>query len=127
VATLTNTGVRKFENFREWLRDCYLTRKAATLAVGWLIMMVISVGQKVECCHSESCGNYAHEMCRNIATYQKRRCTYVSNLFYFRMTLYMFRTVFPSIIRSSRLYIQQQTFVKQQYMFDKCMLLYVLS
>jgi len=26
---------------------------------------------------------------------------------YFRMTLYMFRTVFPSIIRSSRLYIQQ--------------------
>jgi len=32
---------------------------------------------------------------------------------YFRMTLYMFRTVFPSIIRSSRLYIQQQAFVKQ--------------
>jgi len=29
-------------------------------------------------------------------------------LFYFEMTLYMFRTVFPSIIRSSRLYIQQQ-------------------
>jgi len=27
--------------------------------------------------------------------------------------LYMFRTVFPSIIRSSRLYIQQQAFVKQ--------------
>jgi len=29
------------------------------------------------------------------------------------MTLYMFRAVFPSIIRSSRLYIQQQAFVKQ--------------
>jgi len=29
------------------------------------------------------------------------------------MTLYMFRTVFPSIIRSSRLYIQQQVYVKQ--------------
>ena len=29
------------------------------------------------------------------------------------MTLYMFRTVFPSIIRSSRLYIQQQVFIKQ--------------
>ena len=29
------------------------------------------------------------------------------------MTLYMFRTVFPSIIRSSRLYIQQQSHVKQ--------------
>jgi len=26
---------------------------------------------------------------------------------YFRMTLYMFQTVFPSIIRSSRLYVQQ--------------------
>ena len=29
------------------------------------------------------------------------------------ITLYMFRTVFPPIIRSSRLYIQQQAFVKQ--------------
>ena len=26
---------------------------------------------------------------------------------YFRMTLYIFRAVFPSIIRSSRLYMQQ--------------------
>jgi len=34
------------------------------------------------------------------------RCTDVSNLFYFGMTLYMFRTVFPFIISSSRLYIQ---------------------
>ena len=33
--------------------------------------------------------------------------------FYFEMTLYMFRTAFPSIIRSSRLYIQQQTYAKQ--------------
>jgi len=32
----------------------------------------------------------------------------------------MFRTVFPSIIRSARLYIQQ-------YLFDKCLLLYVYS
>jgi len=32
---------------------------------------------------------------------------------YFGITLYMFRTVFPSIIRSSRLYIQQQVYVKQ--------------
>jgi len=37
----------------------------------------------------------------------------VSNLFYFEMKLYMFRMVFQSIIRSSRLYIQQQAFVKQ--------------
>jgi len=34
-------------------------------------------------------------------------------IIYFRMILYMFRTVFPSIIRSSRLYIQQEAFVKQ--------------
>ena len=34
-------------------------------------------------------------------------------LFYFGMTLYMFRTVFPFIIRSSRIYMQQQAYVKQ--------------
>jgi len=28
------------------------------------------------------------------------------------MTFYIFRTVFPSIIRSSRVYIQQQAYVK---------------
>jgi len=54
---------------------------------------------------------------------------------HFRTALYMFRTVFPSIIRISRLYIQQQAFVKQilcllaskqtQYLFDKRLLLYV--
>jgi hypothetical protein len=68
------------------------------------------------------------------------RSTNVSNSFYFGMTLYMFRTVFPSIIMSSRLYIQQQAFVKQtllsvycslasreKYLFDKCLLLYVKS
>jgi hypothetical protein len=32
---------------------------------------------------------------------------------YFELTLYMFRTAFPSIIRSARLYIQQQVYVKQ--------------
>jgi len=41
------------------------------------------------------------------------RCASVSNLFYFGVTLYMFRTVFPSIIRSLGLYTQQQAFVKQ--------------
>jgi len=35
----------------------------------------------------------------------------ISNLFYFGTTLYMFRTVFPSIIRSLRLYIQHQVYV----------------
>jgi hypothetical protein len=32
---------------------------------------------------------------------------------YFSITLYMFRAVFPSIIRSSKLYIQQQAYIKQ--------------
>jgi len=45
---------------------------------------------------------------RNIISIVKpTRPTTVSNLFYFGMTLYMFRTVFPSIIRSSRLFIPQ--------------------
>jgi len=48
-----------------------------------------------------------------ISTVKRTRCTNVSSLFYFGMTLYMFRTVFQSIIRSSRLYIQQQAYVKQ--------------
>jgi len=37
----------------------------------------------------------------------------ISNLFYFRTTSYMFRTVSPSIIRSLRLYIQYQVYVIQ--------------
>jgi hypothetical protein len=41
------------------------------------------------------------------------RCISLSNSFGFELTFYMFRTVFPSIIRSSRLYIQQQVYVKQ--------------
>jgi len=48
-----------------------------------------------------------------ISIVKLNRCTNVSNLFYFGMTLHMFRTVFPSIIWSSRLYIQQQAFVKE--------------
>jgi hypothetical protein len=37
----------------------------------------------------------------------------ISNLFYFGTTIYMFRTVFPFIIRSLRLYIQHQVYVIQ--------------
>jgi len=37
----------------------------------------------------------------------------MSQIYFTGVTLYMFRTVFPSIIRSSRLYILQQAFVKQ--------------
>ena len=38
----------------------------------------------------------------------------ISHLFYFGTTLYMFRTVFPSIIRSLSLYIQRQVHVIQR-------------
>ena len=37
----------------------------------------------------------------------------ISNLFYFGITLYTFRTVSPSIIRSLRLYINHQVYVIQ--------------
>jgi len=74
-----------------------------------------------------------HKMlCYNlISTVKPTRCTNVLNLFYFGMTLYMFRTVFPSITSSSRLHTatgicQTDTAVcllasRQQYLFDKCM------
>ena len=50
------------------------------------------------------------------------RCTNVSYLFYFGITLHVSK-VFPSIIRSLRLY----TASRQQYLFDICLLLYVQS
>jgi len=34
-------------------------------------------------------------------------------IYFIGVRLYMFRTVFPSIIRSSRLYILQQAYVEQ--------------
>jgi len=48
-----------------------------------------------------------------ISIVKPTRYTSVSNLFYFGMTLYMFGAVFPSITRSSILYIEQQAYVKQ--------------
>jgi len=48
-----------------------------------------------------------------ISTVKPTRCQSVSILFYFGMTLYIFWTVFPIINWSSRLYVQQQAFVKQ--------------
>jgi hypothetical protein len=40
------------------------------------------------------------------------RCTSFSNLFYFVVALYMFRMVFPSIIRRLKLYIQHQVYIR---------------
>jgi hypothetical protein len=59
----------------------------------------------------------------------------ISNLFYFGTTLYMFRTVFPSIIRSLRLYIQHHTIQvlwllvskQPQNLYDTYLMLYVQS
>jgi hypothetical protein len=65
-------------------------------------------------CHTSQNFDVHRAVHRNIISIVKlTRCTNVSNLFYFKMTLYMFRTVLPYIIRSWRLYIQQQIFVKQ--------------
>ena len=65
---------------------------------------------------------------RNIISIVKpTRCTNVSNLFYFGMTLYMFRTVFSPIIRIQILSNRYCCLLasKQQYLFGKCLLLYV--
>jgi len=59
----------------------------------------------------------------------------LSNLFYFGTTLYMFRTVFPSIIKSLRLYIQHRTTQvlwllaskQPQNLYDIYLMLYVQS
>jgi len=64
----------------------------------------------------------------------------ISNLFYFGTTFYMFRTIFRSIIRSLRLYIQHQVYVTQvlwllasgtemelQNLYDIHLMLYVQS
>jgi hypothetical protein len=48
-----------------------------------------------------------------ISIVKPTRYTSFSNLLYFGITLYKFRAVFPSIVRSSRLYIHQQEYVKQ--------------
>jgi hypothetical protein len=49
----------------------------------------------------------------HISTAKPTRCTSFSNLFYLVVALYMFRTVFPSVVRSLRLYIQHQVYVNQ--------------
>jgi len=50
---------------------------------------------------------YCEQTLKFISRVKPTRCINVSNYFYFGMTLCMFRTVFPPIISSSRLYIQQ--------------------
>ena len=47
----------------------------------------------------------------SVRTVQPKRCNF-SQFIYFSKTLYMFQMVFPSIIRSSKLHIQRQVFVR---------------
>ena len=99
----------------------YFKHTAGTETSSWQRQSPITDSQTVQ----------AHTCTDIISIVKPTRCTNVSNLFHFWMILYMFWTVFPSIIRSSRLYIQQpDTAVcllanRLQYPFDKCLLLYV--
>ena len=62
---------------------------------------------------------------RNVISRVKpTRCTNVSNLFLFWNDTLQFWTVFPSIIRSTNGYPLAS---RQQYLFDKCLSLYVQS
>jgi hypothetical protein len=59
----------------------------------------------------------------------------ILNLFYFGTTLYMFRTVSPSIIRNSKLYVQHHTIQdfwllankQPQNLYDIYLMMYVRS
>ena len=65
---------------------------------------------------SLKCGNFRRLQDRAswyISIVEPTRCISFSNLFYFVVALYIFRTVFPSIIMSLRLYIQHQAYVTQ--------------
>ena len=65
-------------------------------------------------CHILEIGLTFIEPCSVIHSYSKTNQMHQCLKFIlFGVTLYMFRTVFPSIIRSSGLYIQQQAYVKQ--------------
>jgi len=50
-----------------------------------------------------NCRNYSQSITKKMQSF---------TIFYFCKTLYMFQTVFPSIIRSSKLHIQRQVFVR---------------
>ena len=87
---------------------------------GWGILLYFKhrAGMKTSSCQRQSpitdSQTVQAQTCTDIISIVKpTRCTIVSNLIYFGMTFYVFRTVFPAIIRSSRLYIQQHAYVKQ--------------
>ena len=69
------------------------------------LIQTVSVSPAVEIWSS----NREKNLC--IRRVQPTRCNF-SKFIYFCKTLYMFQTVFPSIIRSSKLHIQRQVFVR---------------
>jgi len=71
-------------------------------------------------------GKQEHEIYRVYFYSKTNQMHNISNLFYFGTTLYMFRTVFLSIIRSLRLYIQHHT-MQPQNLYDIYLMLYVQS
>jgi len=92
--------------YRQWYINQFYSRicqhHVANLIHSCTFMVVIIYFQ---CC---ICRLFLYYFCSK--TNQMRQCI---KFIYFGMTLYMFRTVFWSIIKSSGLYVQQQAFVKQ--------------
>ena len=110
--------------YTEQIIDCRFCSACEEISFEFLMWVIHSSVKSRDFVRNEAhpslldyCGDLIY---RIISIVKTTRCTGVSNLFYFGMTLYMFRSVFPSIIRSSRLYIQQ-------YLFDKYLLLCVQS
>jgi hypothetical protein len=103
--------------FTVWGRLLLLRQQHCNSVWAWLLLLMHSICHKL-CNDTFDVHRAVH--CNIISIVKPTRCTSVSNLCYFGMTLYTFWTVFPSITRSSRLYIQQQAFVRQ-------ILLYVQS
>jgi len=74
---------------------------------------------------------------KHISIVKPTRCTISQIYFILETTLYMFRMVFPSIIRSIRLYIRHHVYVTQvlcllaskqpQNLYDIYLMLYVQS
>ena len=92
-----------------------------TAGIRTLYLSNTSLDSSISCCftvirikRTEEPQNQEETENAEICSYSKiNKMHLLSQIIYSRKTLYMFWTVFPSIIRSSRLHIQHQTYVKQ--------------
>jgi hypothetical protein len=105
---------RNFMTWRKYSKLNYLISFFKTFIVHFYLSMYSTA-----CCNNTEL--YFLIMCmfdvhrsvhRNIFLQENQPDAPVSQIIYFCITLYMFRTVCPSIIRSSGLYIQQQAYVE---------------